>query len=224
MRAPKKILLGVVTLALPVTSFAILGAPSMFAGAAVPAYPVVCAMNATVTFSPTLTKAGTDTTNKAAVTTTTITGGSLTDCLSAASAGAPSSGAIPTTVIKTPATKGAKVGKVQHYKIGYCPAFAGTATLKSLKNLVLTVHWTGGMGGSSTFTVKSPSAAINFFGEVGFVFGGKAVVGSYSEKSLNQITAYLAPPTVSTALSTGCAANQTVSGATVDSAHSVAIL
>ena len=79
------------------------------------------------------------------------------------------------------------------------------------------------MGGSSTFTVKKPSAAINYFGEVGFVFGGKAVVGSYSEKPLNQITAYL-DATDSSALAGGCNLNQIVTGATVDPAHSVAIL
>ena len=223
MHARRKILLVAIAVVLPATSFAVFGGPTLFAGAAAPAFPVACQMSATVTFNPPLTKAGTDTTNKAAVTTTTIAGGSLTNCLSAAAAGAPTSGAIPTTVISTAAVKGAKVGKVQHYTIGSCPAFASTNTLKSLKNLALHVNWTGGMGGSSTFTVKSPSAAINNFGEVGFVFGGKAVLGSYSEKSLNQITAYL-DATASSALAGGCNLNQTVSGATVDSVHSVAIL
>ena len=89
MRTRKKILLGVVTLALPATSFAVLGAPTMFAGAAAPAYPVACKMSATVTFNPPLTKAGTDTTNKAAVTTTTISGGSLTQLSVRRSRGCP---------------------------------------------------------------------------------------------------------------------------------------
>jgi len=223
MHTRRKILLGVVTLAIPVTSFAVFGPPSILAGAATPAYPVACQMSANVAFNPPLTVAGTDTTNKAAVTQTLITAGSLTNCLSAAASGAPTSGTIPTLTISTPAIKAAKVGKVQHYTIGSCPAFASTNTLKSLKNLALTVNWTGGEGASSVFTVKSPSATVNGFGEVGFVFAGKAVVGSYSEKALNQVTAYI-DFVHSGPLATGCAGNVTVASATIDPAHSVAIL
>ncbi len=219
-----KVLIGALAIALPTASVAAITAPTIDAGAAAPAYPVVCKMGASVTFSPPLTKTGTVTTNKAAVETTTISGGTLSNCESAASAGAPTSGTVSTLVIQSPATKGSKVGKVQQYLVGYCPGFASTATFKSLKNLAITVQWNGGEGGSSTFTVKSPAAAINEAGEVGFAFGGKAVVGSYSEKPLNQITAYLAPTSADTALATGCSANQSVSSVTVDSASSVAIL
>jgi len=219
-----KVLLGALAIALPTASVAVITAPTMGAGAASPAFPVACKMSASVTFSPPLTKAGTVTTNKAAVQTTTISGGTLSNCESAASAGAPTSGSVGTLVIHSPATKGSKVNKVQQYLVGYCPGFASTATFKSLKNLASTVNWTGGEGGSSTFTVKTPAAAVNDVGEVGFAFGGKAVLGSYSEKPLNQITAYLAPTSADNALATGCSSNQTVSSVTVDSATSVAIL
>ena len=223
MRSKSKLLVGVLAVVLPTAGLAAIAGPTMPAQAASPAYPVACKMSATVSFNPPLTKLGTDTTTKAAVTTTTISGGTLSNCLSAHPSGAPTSGTIPTTVITTPAIKATKVGKVQHYLIGSCPAFASTTTLKSLKGLAMTVNWTGGQGGSSTFTVKSPSPGINYSGEVGFVFSGKAVTGSYSEKALNQITAYLDAGS-SAALASGCAANQTVTGATVDSSTSVAIL
>ncbi|HUY22634.1 MAG TPA: hypothetical protein VMV22_09860 [Acidimicrobiales bacterium] len=225
MRNRIKILVGALALAVPVACVAAVTVPALQAGASLaPAYPVVCKMSATVTFSPALTKAGVDTTNKAAVTSTTISGGTLSSCISADPAGAPSGGTIATTTIKTPATKSGKVGKVMHYLIGSCPAFAQAGTLKSLKNLALTVSWSGGQGGSSTFTVKKAEPAINDSGEVGFAFSGKAVLGSYSEKALNQITAYLAPPSTSTALATGCSGNQVVTGATVDTSFSVAVL
>jgi hypothetical protein len=219
-----KVLLGALAIAVPTASVVAITSPTLIAGAAAPAYPVVCKMSATVTFSPPLTKSGTVTTNKAAVETTTISGGTLSSCESAAPAGAPTSGTVATTVIKSPATKGSKVNKVQQYLVGYCPGFASTATFKSLKNLAISVNWSGGEGGSSAFTVKSPAAAVNNVGEVGFAFGGKAVVGSYSEKPLNQITAYLSPTSADTALATGCSSNQTVTTVSVDPTYSVAIL
>ena len=217
------VLIGAVVVAVPATIVATLTVPPMLAGAATPSYPVVCTMSATVSFSPPLTKAGTDTTNKAAVTTTTISNGRLSNCESAASAGAPTSGTIPTLTITTAAAKGSKVDKVQHYTIGSCPDFASTTTLKSLKHLTITVSWSGGEGGTSTFVNKSAAAAVNSFGEVGFAFSSKAGPGSYSEKALDQITAYI-DAADSTALATGCSANQTVSSVTIDPTHSVAIL
>ena len=217
---------GAFAVLLPVGLIAALEGPNLTAGAAPPpSFPVACNLSGTVNFSPPLTLAGVVSGNSGAVTTTTITGGTLSNCLSAASAGAPSSGTIPTLTITTPATKlvGLKVNKVQQYATGYCPAFAGTATLKSLKGLSITANWTGGAGGTSTFTVSSPSPAINFFAEVGFNFLGKMGTGSYAQKALNEVTAFL-DPTSSEALGSGCSGHQTVTSAIVDPVHSVAVL
>lgn len=227
MRASRNLLRASVAGAILVSSglvAALLG-PSLIASAASPAFPVMCNVGATVTFSPPLTKTGVVSGNSAAVESVTIGSGTLSNCVSADPSGAPSSGSIPPVTFTTPATKliGDKVNKVQQYAIGYCPGFASTSTFKSLKGLSVTVNWTGGQGGSSTFTDKSPSAAINSFSEVGFTFLGKEGGGSYAQKALNQITAYI-DATDSTALATGCSANQTVSSVTIDPATSAAVL
>lgn len=208
---------------IPSGLFAALEGPALVAGAATAAFPVACHLSGTVTFTPALTKAGTITTNKAAVTTTKIMDGTLTGCLSSDGNGAPTSGTIPTLTIATPATKLGKVNGVMQYAIGYCPAFASTATLKSLKGLMITVTWTGGAGGTSTFVDKTPGVVANTFNEVGFSFLGGLGGGSYSQKALNQITAYL-DSTASGALATACTYGQTVAGATIDSSQSTAIL
>ncbi len=219
MSARRRILSGVAALALPVTAFAVFGAPAIFAGAAAPAFPVACKITATVGFSPALTKTGTHTTSAAASTTVTISSGRLAACLSAAPAGGPSHGTFPTLTIKIPATK---LGP-RSYATGYCPAFIEPATLKALKGLKVGVTWSGGEKGASTFTVKKATAATNTTPEIGFSLSGKEVIGSYAEKPLNQITVFI-DQTDSSALDTGCAANQTVSSATFDNSNSVAIL
>ena len=219
MRTRRRILFGVLALALPVTGFAVFGTPSMFAGAAAPAFPVACKITATVTFSPALTKGGTHTTNPAARTTVTVTAGHLAACLSAAPSEAPGHGTLPTTTFTLPATKLA----ARSYATGYCPAFDGNATLKALKGLRLAVAWTGGAGGTSDFTNKKATLATNKDSEVGFALSGKEGFGSYAEKSLNQVTLFI-DTADSAALSTGCAANQTVSSVTFDNSNSVAIL
>jgi hypothetical protein len=106
-----------------------IAAVPMFAGASAPAFPVACKITATVAFAPGLTQAGTHTTNPAAVTTVTVSAGHLATCLSAAPTEAPGHGTLPTITFKIPATKLAP----RSYATGYCPAFAGTSTLKAPK-------------------------------------------------------------------------------------------
>ena len=219
MKTRRRILFGLVALALPVTGFALFGTPTMFAGASAPAFPVACKITATVTFAPALTQAGTHTTNPAAVTTVTVSAGHLASCLSAAPAEAPGHGTLPTITFNIRATKLAP----RSYATGYCPAFAGTSTLKALKGLKLDVTWTGGAAGSSDFTTKKATPATNKESEVGFVLAGKEVFGSYQEKSLNQITVFV-DAADSAILTTGCSGAQTVSSATFDNSNSVAIL
>ena len=54
MLTRRRILFGVVALALPVTGFAVFGTPAMFAGAVAPAFPVACKITATVDLHPRL--------------------------------------------------------------------------------------------------------------------------------------------------------------------------
>lgn len=223
MQRRRRILLGIGALALPLTGVAIATTPMMFAGAAAPSFPVVCKVDGTVTFSPALTKAGTHTTNRAAVTTVTISSGRLSGCLSAAPIEAPSHGTFPTTTIRLKAVSLGRINGVKTYATGYCPAFAGTSTFKALKGLTFDVSWTPKADGASTFTTTKATPATNKNSEVGFVLNGKEGLGSYMEKPLNQITAFI-DASDSSALATACAANQTVSSATFDASNSVAIL
>lgn len=216
--------LAVVIAAVPVAGLTALVEPVIVADAAVVAYPVMCDLSATVQFAPAMTPTGTDTTNKAAVTTTTISNVSLQHCLSSDPHGAPTSGTVSGAVsVRTPGTKMAKIGSTQHYAIGYCPAFTTTETLKSLKGLTLTVAWTGGAGGTSTFVVSKAFPAVNLHGEIGFVLQAKPGAGSYSQKLINQITAYLDAADSAT-LATGCKAGYTspISMVTIDPALSTA--
>ena len=218
-----KILLAAAAIALPAVGIAAVTASTPVASAVASALPVMCKVSATVTFNPPLTKNGVDTTNKAAMNTATITNGQASACVSSDAHGAPTSGTFGPVTIKTAATKGAKVNKVQHYTLGSCPGFASVATFKALKGLTLVVHWTGGAGGTSTFVNKTASAVADNVGEVGFALASKAGPGSYSEKALDQVTAFL-DVADSTALASGCAANQTVHTVTVDVNHSTLIL
>jgi hypothetical protein len=220
MGTRRKILVGVATFALPATSLFVLGGGAIFAGASQPAFPVACKLTATVTFTPPLTKTGTVSTNRTAVTTMAITGGHLSACLSSAPATAPGHGTFLDQTVKLPATK---LTGTRNYATGYCPAFTGSGTLKALKGLVFDISWTGGAGGQSVFTNAKATTALNIDGEFGLVLAGKPVSGMYFEKPLNQITEFI-DVTDSAALTTGCAASQTVTTATIDVANSVAIL
>lgn len=195
------------------------------AGASGASFPVMCNLSATVNFSPPLTQGGVQNGNSAAVETTTITGGTLSHCLSSDSLGAPTGGTFPTVTITTPATKliGVKVNKVQQYATGYCPSFSSPTTVKSLKGMVMNVTWTGGAGGTSTFTVKSPALGLNSSGEAGFILSGKQGPGSYSQKALNQVTAFLDTPD-SIVIANGCPGGASVSSASIDGTTSTAIL
>lgn len=221
MKSRRRMLFGVLALALPITGFAVMETPSIFAGASVPAFPVACKITATLTFSPTLTAAGTHTTSAAAVTTVTIASGHLAGCLSAAPIEAPGHGDLPTLVVKFPATK---LGP-RSYVTGYCPAFDGTSTktLKAFKGLTLPVTWSPAPEGSSKFVVTKATPATNSDSEVGFALAGKEVFGSFAEKALNQITVFI-DKADSAILRASCAGAQTVSTATFDNANSVAIL
>jgi hypothetical protein len=227
MQTRRRILLGAVALAVPVTGFALLGTPSIFAGASSPSFPVVCKATATgdVAFNPPLTEGGTLTTDRGAVTQTVISGGHLQGCLSAAPAGAPGHGDLPATItIDTPATSLGRVNGARTYATGYCPAY-DAATVKALKRLSFTVTWTGGENGSSVFTTTKAALATSTGppAEVGFTLSAREGAGSYAEKQLNQITVFF-DSTDSTALETGCSADQTVSSASIDLSNSVAIL
>jgi hypothetical protein len=223
MHARRKFFFGSAVVAVSVTGIVVFGTPTIFAGAVAPQFPVACKIDATVTFNPALTQSGTHTTNRAAVTTATITGGRLSGCLSAAPATAPGHGDIPTTTVNLPATSLGRIGGVRTFATGYCPAFRSTATLKVLRRVIFDIIWTGGAAGTSVFTTKAATPAMNIDSEVGFALSGRQVQGSYAEKSLNQLTLFI-DATDSAALSTGCSANQTVTSVTIDPANSVAIL
>jgi hypothetical protein len=226
MRTRRKILIGVATIALPVTSLLVVGGPAMFAGASLtPSFPVACKITATVTFTPPLTMAGTITTDKNAVTTMAVTGGDWSGCLSAALPTAPTKGVPLDQSIPLPATK---LG-TKRYAIGYCSLFSvanAVKTLRAFKSLIFDVAWTKGAGGSTIFTTSKAAITTNAdtpLPELGLVFSGKQAQGSYPEKSLNQITEFF-DGADSVAMQTGCSLNQTVSTATFDVTNSVGIL
>ncbi len=222
MKTRRRILFGVVALALPVTGFAVFGTPTMFAGASAPAFPVACKITATVTFTPALSQAGTHTTNRAAVTNVSISVGKLAACLSAAPSEAPTKGTFPTISYNIPAAKLGKINGVNTYATGYCPTFAASS-LKALKGLPVDVTWTPAEAGPSDFTTTKATAATNKDAEIGFVLSGKEVFGSYAQKSLNQITLFLDSADSAT-ITSQCSGAQTVSTATFDNSNSVAIL
>ncbi len=216
----RTILVGVAALALPATALVAFGGPTLFASALSPSFPVACKVTATVTFTPPLTQAGTIGTSRSAVTTMAITGGHLSGCLSAAPATAPGHGTIADMTVNLPATR---LTGTRNYATGYCPAFTSAQTLKAFRNLAFDITWTGGASGTSVFTTTKAATANNTDGEFGFAFSGKEGLGSYAEKSLNQITEFL-DATDSAAVLTGCAGALTVSTATIDVTNSVAIL
>ena len=228
MRGRRKVLWAVAVLAVPVTSFTVFGTPSIFAGAAAPTFPVACKVTADLTFTPPLTEGGTHTTNRSAVTTITLSSGKLTGCLSGASSGAPSKGVLTTVsaAMDVPATSLGRIGGVKTYATGYCPAFkpTDTTTLKALRGLALKVTWTGGEAGFSDFTVSSATAiASNANRELGWVLQGKEGVGTYAEKSVNQMTLYF-DATSSAAMDAGCSSAQVVSSGSWDQSNSVAMI
>ena len=225
MGARTKILFVAAVATVLMTSVLVVEAPSIFAGATAPQFPVTCKVTGTVTFNPPLTHTGTTTTDRTAVTTVTIAGGKLTGCLSAAPATAPGHGDLPDMTINVPATSLGRINGVRTFATGYCPAFtfATTADLKPYRGLIFSVTWTGGAAGTSVFTTKAVALALNVDSEIGLTFSGKEVQGSYAEKALNQITVFI-DATDSPALQTGCSANQTVTTATIDPANSVAIM
>ena len=150
---------------------------------------MACKITGDAAFTPPLTQTGTVGSNKDAVTTMAVTAGHLQGCLSAASATAPGHGTPLDQTIRIAATT---VGS-RRYATGYCPMFTATnvaKTLKAFKDLTFDISWTGGAGGTSVFTATKVSTTTNSNGELGLVFSGKQGVGSYAEKSLNEITEY----------------------------------
>ncbi len=222
MLARRRVLLTVAALAIPATSIFVLGEPAIFAGASAPTYPVTCKVGGDITFTPPLTKTGTDTTNRAAFTTMSISSGKLSGCLSGAFEGAPTKGTF-TATIHLPATSVGRVGGVKTYATGYCPAFIEPSTVKALKGLSFEVVWTKGEEGESTFTTKQGTSSSNSALEYGWVLSAKEGLGSYAEKSLNQFVLFF-DATTSAAVKSGCSASQTVSTASLDSSNSVGSL
>jgi hypothetical protein len=101
-----------------------------------------------------------------------------------------------------------------------------TKTLKAFNSLIFDVAWTKGAGGSTIFTTLKTAPTTNAdtpLPEFGLVFSGRQSQGSYPEKSLSEITEFF-DGTTSSALQTGCSANQTVTTATFDATNSVGIL
>ena len=188
---PPRVLIAVAALALPLT---VVG-PQLANAAATVYFPITCLIHGNVSYSPPLTQAGTDSTNKLANETTTITGANLTGCISSNSVDqGTTSGSIGDLTISTPPVKGLKIAKVQHYETGQCIGFASAATLKALKGLTLTTTWSGqGIGGSgqTVVTSKGGSVAANgSTGEAGFNITGLWTSGDYEVKKI-QATVYL---------------------------------
>lgn len=223
MRVRRKVVWGALALAVPATTIAVFGTPGIFAGAAAPTFPVACTAKADLAFTPALTENGTHTTNRSAVTAVTVTSGLLKGCITGDSEGAPSKGVL-TTVSAAIDIPAANLGH-HTYATGYCPAFkpTDTTTLKALRGLELKVVWTGGEGGTSVFTVSSATAIpTSKAQEMAWVLQGKEVLGSYLEKTVNQLTLYF-DTTTSAALLEGCSADQVVSSGAWDANTSSAM-
>ena len=219
MRSRTSVVVAASAAAVAIASIVFVGAPSWIAGAGVPEFPVVCKVAGNVTFNPPLTQTGTPTTNKAAVTTMTITSGDFRTCVSAAPSGPPTHGTLPTITVSVPAAK----LSAGHYATGYCPTFM-TDALKPMRHLQFIPTWSGGgIGGTSTFTSKKVFPATTTSKDVGFTFVGSQVSGLYPERSLNQVTLYF-DGTDSLALGAGCSSAQTVAAPTLDASAGVAIL
>lgn len=178
----------------------------------------MCNVSGTAAFSPALSKTGSNT-GKGSTEKVTLEGFTLSNCLSPAAPGAPTSGSIASTSISVPATKLGS-GSTAQYLTGYCPGFASTTSLKALKKLLITTNWSGGEGSSTQIVTKSATVMANHAGEVGFSILGKFVTGSYGLKVV-QITVYLTPAD-SNALATQCASGP-VSSISFDGATSTVL-
>jgi hypothetical protein len=204
--------------AVPVGIVASLYGPTMFASAAGIQDPVMCNVTGTASFNPVLTHTGTNT-GKGSVETVTLSGFSMSHCLSSSASGAPSSATFSTTSVNIEATK-VGAGKTAQYLTGYCPGFASTNSLKALKNLSLTTNWSGGEGGTTTIETKTPTVAGNSGGEAGFAIVAKYETGSYASKQVQAIIYLTSAETAN--LGGGCASGS-VSSITFDGATSTVL-
>jgi hypothetical protein len=220
----RKILTGAAALvvAVPVGIVTAFLGPTLFASAGGVQDPVMCNLAGTINFSPPLTPAG-QTSSSPNSESVTLTGLSLSHCLSSDAAGAPSSGSINNQSLSVPATK-EKVGKTTEYNYGNCSGLDNPKVLKLFKNLSLTTSWTGGAGGSTTVITKPPTATSNNAGEVGFAIPTKFSAGNYPVK-VDQTIAYFTSGS-STAIEdcvAGSGQSPSVSSLTFDSTTSTAL-
>lgn len=205
MRVRRKLLVALSTLALaaPLGFVGAVEGPALLASAAgAPVYPVTCNISATVGFDPPLVAGGITgpaEPNEVA----TISNISLTNCLSSAGIGTPTSGSSLSTSISTPPAKAGKINKVKQVNTANCASFAGTGTLKELKSFALTVTWVGNQGtGQTQVSTKKVGIALGPNASVGFVLIGPAS-GDYADK-FAQSVAYVIEDSNGLNLLTGC--------------------
>jgi len=167
----RKILMGVLALALPVGAvITIQGTAS--AGKVLGTGNPTCAFGGTINFNPPLTQAGTPGVKKE---TTTVTA-NLTGCTGGTPA-APAS-VVAVKPIKTKTTPKGSNGAT-------CAGFSGNAGSVTVK---VKINWTGEK--PTKFNISGLSASINGFGEVGFT-GSFPVSGSYG--GTGSLGVYLTP-------------------------------
>jgi hypothetical protein len=204
----RKILMGVLALALPTASVALVGSNAAFAKKP-PPNPVNCTgVSDAVSFNPVLSMTGTPG-PKTATGQVTFGALSLTGCTDSLGNSGTGTG-VPNTLTTT-ASKVGK-GKSATYATGYCPSFLSAGTGKTLKKLVITINWGGGLSGSSTFNIKKAGAA-SLSPEIVFQLNGK-VSGAYAAKKAQLLAGISVPDT--TNIEANCAPHS-MAGLTVDS-------
>jgi hypothetical protein len=189
----RKRMLAVAVVALPLGFMAAVAGPSLSSSAATIYFPITCAVHGTVNYSPALTQLGTNSTS-ANNENTTISGASVTGCLSSnAIDGGTTTGTVTIGAITSAPVK-FKLGKTTFYSTGQCAAFGSPATLKAIKGIGnITTTWAGNgdPGGTTVVFAKSGSIYANSeTGEAGFNVAATFVSGDYTVKSA-QLTAFL---------------------------------
>jgi len=158
----RKVFMGVLAVALPLTSVAFLEGTAV-AKTPVGTGPVTCSVGGSASFSPALTPTGTSASKE--LVTVSLTAGHC-------SGGVPAqtSGSTLTKAIKIKATKTGKT-KIA----GACSAFASNA-----KNVTVKTKWTWTGAKPSKTVIVGLELAGNGVGEIGFTSGTFATSGSYS--------------------------------------------
>jgi hypothetical protein len=217
MRNRKRILLGVVALAIPMATVASLGSPAL---AKAPPNPVSCGFGATVSISPPLSVAGTPSVKGTSGIVTVH--GTLSGCHTATASVGPFAENI---TIHFPSTKPTKDQAAlnagdnpKSYYLGLCGTFASSATIKDLKKAVNNLPFQGG-------ALKGPKPSEGTVGsDVGFLISGTVKGGTYPTASkAASIKAGLTNDANNTNLISGCHTGP-VSTIDIDSSASTAVL